>query len=81
MTQNKFESSQLVVTRNGKKWLLRAIVVFILPFLLSACQPVAAGLSGVGLGIYIAIATIISIGFGLLLDSQNGLRLNSGINR
>ena len=70
MTQNKFECSHRVVSRGRKCLGLRtATVVMMLSFLLSSCQPVAAGIAGTGFEIYIAVTSIMTFGFGIRLKN------------
>jgi len=76
VTQNKFEGARIVATRNRTSLGGRAaIVVLLLPFFLSSCQPVAAGLAGVGVEIFIVITTITMMGFGIQVEKQKNLRL------
>lgn len=74
MAQHKFENSHTVVNKRWNRTGLRSLlVVCMLPFLLSSCQPVAAGFAGVSYGIFMLIAIMTMGAFGMRLETNKSI--------
>jgi membrane protein DedA with SNARE-associated domain len=74
MAQTKLENSHLVIKINWNRKGLRSLVIaFMLPFLLSSCQPVAAGFVGVSFGIFMLIAIMSMGAFGIRLETNKSI--------
>ncbi len=79
MAQTKLENAPPVIIKNWNRKGLRSLVIaYMIPFLLSSCQPVASGFAGVSFGIFMLIAIMTMGAFGIRLETNKSIYIKAG---